>query len=100
MTVIINESVIAVLLESQDGPVGRFVARKAEQVTAEAQRNVRGYFASAPALDVDQDVGFNMEGSTATIGIRDAGSKSRRLAQSQADGRINWLRSALDAARE
>jgi len=96
MTVILNEAAIALLLEPQEGPVGRFVEREAVRVVEQAQRNVRSYFASAPSLDVDRDVDFQMEGSTATIGIRDAGSKSRRLAQGQAEGRINWLLPALE----
>ena len=99
MSITLNEPALALLLESENGPVGRFVADLAAQITGQAQQNVRAYFGSAPSLNVDQDVGFDMEGSTATIGIRDAGSKSRRLAQSQADGRVNWLRSALEAGR-
>lgn len=99
MTVILNEAAIAALLETEEGPVGRFVARVAEAVVVQAQQNVRTYFATATTLNVDQDVGFDMEGSTATIGIKDAGNKSRRLARYQAEGSVNWLRSALDAAR-
>ena len=100
MTVILNESALAALLETQEGPVGRFVERKAQQIVEGAQRNVRDYFQSAPSLNVDQDVGLQMDGSNATIGIRDAGEKSRRIAQAQADGRFNWLQRAVDAARE
>lgn len=100
MTVILNEAALRALLETENGPVGRFVENVAQRITAQAQQNVRSYFASAPSLDVDQDVGFSMDGSTATIGIRNAGSKSVRLAQSQAEGRVNWLRDALEAGRE
>lgn len=99
MTVILNEAAIAALLETEEGPVGRFVKDLAERIVVQAQQNVRTYFATAPTLSVDQDVGFDMEGSTATIGIKDAGSKSRRLAKYQAEGSVNWLRSAVDAAR-
>ena len=98
MTVILNEAAIAALLETEEGPVGRFVKDLAERIVVQAQQNVRTYFATAPTLSVDQDVGFDMEGSTATIGIKDAGSKSRRLAKYQAEGSVNWLRSAVDAA--
>jgi hypothetical protein len=97
VTVILNEAAIVALFESV--PVVQFVERTAERVVIEAQRNVRAYFATAPSLDVDQDVGLQMDGSTATIGIKDAGNKSRRLARYQAEGSVNWLRSALDAAR-
>ena len=99
MTVILNEAAIAALLETEEGPVGRYVKDLAERIVVQAQQNVRTYFATAPSLNVDQDVGFDMEGSTATIGIKDAGSKSRRLAKYQAEGSVNWLRSAVDAAR-
>ena len=99
MTVTLNESAVRLLLETEDGPLGRFIQRKAEQITAQAQQNVRDYFVSAPSLDVDQDVDFSMQGSTATIGIRDAGSKSRRLAKSQSEGKVNWLLKSLEAGR-
>lgn len=96
MSVILNEPALAVFLDSEEGPVGEYVSTLAAAITTRAQQNVRAYFASAPSLDVDQDVGFDMEGSTAIIGIQDAGSKSRRLAQAQSEGRINWLLSALE----
>lgn len=97
MTVVLNNAALAVLLESQEGPVGRFIERQAARIVEQARQNVRGYFASAPSLNVDQDVGSDMDGSTAVIGIRDAGSKSRRLARAQADGKVNWLLDALAA---
>ena len=99
VSVVLNELALANLLDTETGPVGQRVAVLAARVTTQAQQNVRGYFASAPSLNVDQDVGFDMQGSTATIGIRDAGNKSRRLARAQAEGRVNWLLSALEAAR-
>ena len=99
MVVVLNEAALAALLETQEGPVGRFVERQAERVVAQAQQNVRAYFASAPSLNVDQDVGLAMDGSTAVIGIRDAGEKSRRLARAQNEGRVNWLSDALEAPR-
>ena len=99
MSVILNEAAITALLNAPEGPVARFVEREANKVVEAAQRNVRDYFSSAAALTVDRDVGLDMEGSTATVGIRDAGSKSRRLAARQADGRVNWLVKALEEAR-
>lgn len=93
----LNEAALAALLETEEGPVGRFVERTAERIAGQAQQNVRAYFAGAPSLNVDQDVGFSMDGSTAVIGIRDAGPKARRLARAQAQGKVNWLQSALEA---
>jgi hypothetical protein len=96
VNVSLNEAAIVRLLESGEGPVARFVERTAEMVVEAAQQNVRTYFGNAPSLSVDRDVGLQMDGSSATVGIRDVGSKSRRLAQGQADRRINWLLGALD----
>lgn len=98
MSVILFEPALEALLDTEEGPVGQFIQQLAAQVTSQAQQNVRDYFVSAPSLNVDQDVGFDMEGSTAVVGIRDAGSKSRRLAQGQSDGLIDWLVAALQAA--
>lgn len=99
MSVTLNEPALRLLLETEEGPVGRHVAGLAFQITQQAQRNVRGYFISAPSLDVDQDVGFDMEGSSAVVGIRDGGRKARRLARNQAEGTVNWLQEALEAVR-
>ena len=96
MSVTLYEGALRALLESQEGPVGQYVERLAQRTVAQAQQNVRTYFGGAPSLTVDQDVGFDMDGSTATIGIADAGNKSRRLARYQAEGRVNWL---VDAVR-
>ena len=99
MSVTLFEPALNQLLDTEDGPVGRHVQVLAARVVAQAQQNVRNYFQSAPSLNVDQDVTSEMGGSTAIIGIRDAGNKSRRLAQAQAEGKVNWLRSALEVAR-
>ena len=98
MTVVLNEAGLAALFKSV--PVTQFVAGVAADVVRHAQSNVRGYYASAPTLNVDQDVGFAMDGSDAVIGIRDNGEKSRRLARYQAQGNSNgvvdWLLDAVD----
>jgi len=99
MSVTLNPAALNFFLDSEEGPVGEYVSVLAARVLAQAQQNVRGYFASAPSLNVDQNVGSDMEGSMAVIGIRDGGSKSRRLARAQAEGRVNWLVDALEAAR-
>lgn len=95
MTVTLNQVALKALLESEEGPVGRFIADLAAQVTNSAQANVRDYFGGAPSLTVDDAVDFDMDGSTAVVGIRDAGAKAHRLAQAQAQGRVNWLLKAL-----
>ncbi len=101
MSVILNEVALKALLDTQDGPVGRHVEQVARAVVVEAQRNVQSYFGTAPSLfgRVDQDVGYDMEGSSATIGIRDGGNKAQRLATKQADGTFPWLSRALNTVR-
>ena len=99
-TVVVNEAAVRLLLESEAGPVARFVASVAQQVTVQAQGNVRAYFWTAPTLTVDEDVGFEMRGADAIVGIRDNGEKSRRLARDQAQRKVNWLTGALDAGRQ
>jgi len=101
VTVVLNQAALSALLETQDGPVGRYVERVADAVVAEAQRNVRGYFGSAPSLEgrVDQDIDSEMDGSTAIVGIKDGGSKAQRLVQYQIEGRFPWLQRALDSVR-
>ena len=99
MSVTLYEPALEALLDSQEGPVGQFIEAIAVRVTQQAQANVRDYFHSAPTLTVDQDVDMEMQGSTAVVGIRDGGSKSRRIARAQADGTFPWLTRALDAGR-
>jgi hypothetical protein len=101
MSVTLYEPALRILLESQEGPVGRYVERLAARIEIEAQQNVKDYFGGAPSLQgrVDQDIDFIMEGSTATIGIRDGGNKSRRIARYQAEGRFNWLSRAVERVR-
>jgi hypothetical protein len=99
MSVTLYEPALRALLDSEDGLVGQYTATKAVFVAAEARRNVRAYFHTAPSLYVDEDVDFAMEGSSAVIGIRDAGEKSQRMAEYQAEGSVNWLLDALSASK-
>ena len=99
MSVTLYEGALRALLETEDGPVGQYVAARAVIVTAEARRNVRAYFWRAPTLFVDEDVDYAMQGSSAVIGIRPAGDKAERLADAQAEGSVNWLIDALNAAK-
>ena len=99
MTVVLNPAAMAALFESP--PVVAFVERTADRVVAQAQQNVKDYFGTAPSLHgrVDQDVDTQMEGSSAVIGVKDAGNKARRLAAKQADGTFPWLTRALASVR-
>jgi hypothetical protein len=101
VSVTLYEPALRALLDSQEGPVGQYVQRLATRIEIEAQQNVKDYFGGAPSLQgrVDQDIDFIMEGSTATIGIRDSGNKSRRIARYQAEGRFNWLSRAVESVR-
>ena len=102
MSVILNEGAIRLLLETEDGPVGRFVQRVAQAVVDEEKKNVRAYFGNAPSLHgrVDEEVDYEMTGSTAVIGIRDGGRKAQRLAKKEAEGTMaSGFRAALDRVR-
>ena len=101
MSVILNEAALTALLDTEEGPVGRHMQEVSQRIVGKAQQNVRDYFQSAPSLNVDQDVGFDMEGSSAVIGIRDGGKKARRLAQYASDDSrtVNWLVEARGAGR-
>lgn len=101
MSVILNEVALKALLETEDGPVGRHVERMAAVVVEAERANVIAYFGKAPSLHgrVDQEVDYEMQGSSAVIGIRDRGNKTRRLAQKEADGTMRFgLRDALQKA--
>ena len=99
MTVILNDSAITKLFEAPGGPVARFVEREAEKVAQDVQASVAGYFHTAATLNVHKDVGVDMQGSTAIIGIREdapdlAESKARRLVR---QGLMDkWFRQALE----
>ncbi len=99
MTVVLNPAGLAALFESP--PVVAFVRHQAELVKAEAQRNVRGYFGTAASLHgrVDEEIDVEMEGNRAIVGIKDGGSKSKRLVQYQIDGSFPWLTRALEASK-
>ena len=101
MSVTLYEPALRALLDSQEGLVGQYVQRLATRIEIQAQQNVKDYFGGAPSLQgqVDQDIDFTMDGSTATIGIRDGGNKSRRIARYQAEGRFNWLSRAVESVR-
>ena len=69
MTVILNERAIGILMETEEGPVGRFVRREAEKVVEAMRQDVIGYFVGADTGAQD-DVALQMDGSTATVGLQ------------------------------
>jgi hypothetical protein len=100
--VVIHQDAIDKLLAGPE--ITRFVEGKAREITESVQKEVVGYFTGedhyAPdlAYDVADDVDFTMDGSSAVIGIRDKGSKSRRLVDKGLMEK--WLLRAKEAARE
>lgn len=100
MGVIFNEPGLAALLESPNGPVGRYVTQIAEEMVEQARAEVRDYFHTAPSITVDQDVIAQPVGpNEIEVGMRDAGDKARRLADMQIRGTFNWLGRARESTR-
>ena len=100
MSVTLYEANLRALLDSQEGPVGRYVEALARRVVADAENKFDDYFANANLPDIE-NVGFQMEGSSATIGYKDVGNKARRLAKAEAEGKLRNppIQSALGAVR-
>ena len=100
MSVTLYEPALRALLDSQEGPVGQYIQRLAVRVVADAENSFDAYFAAANLPDME-NVGYDMEGSSATIGYKDAGNKSRRLARAEAEGRLTNppIQTALAAVR-
>jgi hypothetical protein len=93
----LNEAALARLLHSEDGPVGRLVRRKAEEVVAAARLNARTIMHRMPEADweaVAAAIDFEQHGTEATIGIRDEGSVSRYLAAKEAKEAVIVRRAA------
>ena len=89
MSVTLYEGALRALLETQEGPVGRYVERIAEAMVVQAELQFDDYFWRAN-LPARQNIGFSMQGSTATVGYRsDAGSKAQRLAIAEAAGKLD-----------
>ena len=99
MTVTLIETGLANLLEHPAGPVSLFVHSVADEIVDEASKNVRDYFQSAPTLNVHDDVGKETLGEIVAVGIRNAGTKSRRMAAAQANGTVGWLARAQESVR-
>lgn len=88
----INEQALAALLHSQEGPVGRHVERKAQEVTAAARRNAAVIMHRQPS--VVSAIDFEQTGTEAVVGIRDEGPISQYLAGKELREE-NILRAAL-----
>jgi hypothetical protein len=97
----LNEVALAALLETQEGPVGRYVQGIAETVVTAAQFQFDEYFHGV--LPAEQDIDFRMDGSSATIGYVDSPSKTKtkRIARAEAEGKLSDppIRKALDQVR-
>jgi hypothetical protein len=100
VSVTLYEPALRALLESQEGPVGRYIQTLAVRVVARAEDNFDEYFAAANLPDME-NVGYSMDGSSATIGYKDVGNKSRRLARAEAEGKLRNppIQSALQSVR-
>jgi hypothetical protein len=91
----INEQALRTLLDSREGPVGRLVEQKAQEITAAAQRNAAVIMHRHPG--VVSAIDYEMtSGPAARIGVRDEGEISRYLAaKALREGRQGWLHRAV-----
>ncbi len=106
MTVILNEGAITKLFEAPEGPVARFVERKAEElIVPRMKEDVRSYYAPAET-GAENDVGLRMAGSTAIVGLQDdpLGNSSRRGARGESKSaryaRVGRWAKTREAARQ
>ena len=99
MTVVLLEPGLNALLELPTGPVALLVNQISDEIAAEAKLNVQDYFKGAPTMNVHDDVATEAFGETVAVGIRNVGNKSRRMADYQAQGKVNWLGRAVEIVR-
>lgn len=94
MNIVLNETALQLLLESEAGPVGREIRERAERVLEGSRRRV-GIIMQRSSVNVAADVDLELRPDlSAVIGIRDVGSISRYLAAKEARERV-WLVPAL-----
>ena len=75
----INEQPLRALLHSREGPVGRIVERRAQEITAAAQRNAATIMHRQPS--VVSAISYQMvSGTEAVVGVRDEGPITMYLA--------------------
>jgi hypothetical protein len=95
----LNEPALALLLESENGPVGLDLRRRAERVTVLARQKVDVIMARS-SVNVAADVDFRIDpGPQAVIGIRPSGSIADYLAEKEVRESA-WLVPALQEAFE
>ncbi len=102
MSIRLNEIAIRQLLEFENGPVGRDLARRAENITEQARENAANI---VKTLDMTQVIDYRIstddQGLFAAIGVFGLGSISRYLAAKAArEAGGGWLIPALAAGRD
>ena len=96
MSVTLNTAGLSALLEAPDGPVGREVRQRAEQVSEAARKRVRFIMQRSPLGPiVSSDVGFAPHGNGYEIGIRGSGRIDFYLAEKEVREDGVWLIPAL-----
>ena len=69
MTVTLNEVALKALLESENGPIGRDLRRRAENVTARAEQNASGPIIGIRTGNLHSGIRYEIQdGPVATIG--------------------------------
>lgn len=97
MNVTLNESALRALLESERGPIGQEIRKRAETVVEVARQNVNVIMARSP-INVSPDVDFEIRPDlSAVIGIRNTGSITQYLAAKEGREHV-WLTPALAEA--
>lgn len=104
MTVKLNQAALAALLDTQDGPVGLLVQRKAAEVVEQARVNAGFIMHRYPPAVESIDFAMS-EGPQAVVGVHDDGKKSSVYLADKAAGKITprspelfaegWLKAAL-----
>lgn len=98
MTVVLNEPAIRLLLESEAGPVGRDLRRRAEQVTALASTNASGDLIGIQSGDLHSGIRYEVrQGSGGLEAVIRTDAEHRGFAYPawhDQNGRP-WLTSAL-----
>jgi hypothetical protein len=91
----INEQALRALLDSREGPAGRLVEQKAQEVTAVARRNAAVIMHRNPGVVSATDYAMT-SGTEARVGIRNEGRISEYLAaKAVREGQQGWLRRAV-----
>jgi hypothetical protein len=93
----INEQALATLLHSREGPVGRLVEQRAQEITAAARHNAAVIMHRQPHVVSAIDYAMTT-GTEAAVGIRDEGPISEYLAtKAVREAEHGWLHRAVAA---